>query len=313
MACFEGLHIFYFVLCLIFLVLLFSTSLIIAMLYNETQPVQEDCLSKMESSFEVVLVLFRSFAAAFGVFCDSEVCSWILIAVFVAASLSLCYQYYKQIPFYNSFVSIFWGTLIFICLWISINALLMKLLQVNGHIVIIFIGIPFIAFLVKNLRQQRIESLLQPGSSSSFISRKQKSNSSSDSLKLDIDCLIQIHKMTDFSKGVNCDQAQRMTIIGIVNIHIMECQNQDCPCKDDYELYDVSTNQFTERNKQQPHLDEVFLNHLIKRLYEDALNKFVNSPSIHIAFAFYLFKSMKNIHASLVELNNAKKKKPSLQ
>jgi hypothetical protein len=72
-------------------VLLFSTSLIIAMLYNETQPVQEDCLSKMESSFEVVLVLFRSFAAAFGVFCDSEVCSWILIAVFVAASLSLCY------------------------------------------------------------------------------------------------------------------------------------------------------------------------------------------------------------------------------
>jgi hypothetical protein len=60
-------------------------------------------------------------------------------------------------------------------------------------------------------------------------------------------------------------------------------------------------------------LDEVFLNHFIKKLYEDALNKFVNSPSIHIAFAFYLFKVMKNIHASLVELNIAIKKKPSLQ
>ena len=73
------------------------------------------------------------------------------------------------------------------------------------------------------------------------------------------------------------------------------------------------SNTFPQRNKQAPHLDDVFLNHLIKRMYEDALNKFVNSPSIHIAFAFYLFKNMKNIHASLVELNNAIKKKPSMQ
>ena len=55
------------------------------------------------------------------------------------------------------------------------------------------------------------------------------------------------------------------------------------------------------------------MNHFVKKLYEDALNKFINSPSIHIAFAFYLFKVMKNIHASLVELNIAIKKKPSLQ
>lgn len=102
-------------------------------------------------------------------------------------------------------------------------------------------------------------------------------------------------------------------MIGIINLHIMECQNSDCPCKDEVELYDVASNTFTERNKNAPHLDEVFLNHLIKKLYEDALNKFTNSPSIHIAFAFYLFKSMKNIHASLVELNIAIKKKPSLQ
>ena len=59
-------------------------------------------------------------------------------------------------------------------------------------------------------------------------------------------------------------------------------------------------------------MDEVFLNHFIKRLYEDSLNKFLTSPSIHIAFAYYYFKVMKNIHASLAELNSAIKKKPSL-
>lgn len=101
-------------------------------------------------------------------------------------------------------------------------------------------------------------------------------------------------------------------MIGIVNLHINECQNSDCACKDEYELFDVTTSQFSQRNKLAPHQDETFLNHFIKRLYEDSLNKFINSPSIHIAFAFYLFKVMKNIHASLVELNIAIKKKPSL-
>lgn len=61
------------------------------------------------------------------------------------------------------------------------------------------------------------------------------------------------------------------------------------------------------------HQDEVFLSHYIKKLYDDALNKFITSPSIHISFSFYLFKSMRNIHQSLLELNIAQKKKPSLQ
>ena len=103
-----------------------------------------------------------------------------------------------------------------------------------------------------------------------------------------------------------------MRMIGIVNLHIFECQNVECPCKDEYELYDISSSTYQERNKHAPHLDEVFLNHFVKRLYEDALNKFINSPSIHIAFAYYLFKMMKNVHSSLLELNIAAKKKPSL-
>ena len=54
--------------------------------------------------------------------------------------------------------------------------------------------------------------------------------------------------MTDYSKGINKDQTHRMTMIGIINIHVLECQNSECPCKDEYELFDVSTNVFTERN-----------------------------------------------------------------
>ena len=44
--CFAGIHIFYVIISMLFLVLLFAVGLIIAALYNETQPVQEDCLSR---------------------------------------------------------------------------------------------------------------------------------------------------------------------------------------------------------------------------------------------------------------------------
>lgn len=145
------------------------------MLYNETQPVQEDCLSRLESDFEVRLVLYRSFVSILSTFCDSEVCNWLLISAFILSSALLCYSFFKQIPYYNSFISIFCGTIFFVYCWISINALLMKLLKVDGHLIIIFVGIPIITLLVKNLREKRIESLMK---------------TNIDKLKLDIDALI---------------------------------------------------------------------------------------------------------------------------
>lgn len=151
-TCYEGLHIFYVVLCFIFLVLLFTLNIITALLYNETQPVQEDCLSRLESSFEVALVIYRAIVATFSSFCGSIVCSWVLISVYVLAGTMLCYTYFKQIPYYNPFVSVFCGSLIYVYTWISLNALLMKLLVVNGHLVVILVGVPFITLLVKNLR-----------------------------------------------------------------------------------------------------------------------------------------------------------------
>ena len=147
-----------------------------------------------------------------------------------------------------------------------------------------------IAYLVKCLREDRIEALI---------------NCNIEKASVDIEALIQVHNITDFSTNIGHGQSHTMAMIGIINLHVLECHNSECPCKDDYELYDVKRNLFTERSKDAPHKDIVFLNHLVKRYYEDSLTKFINSPSIHIAYSFYLFQNMKNIHASLVELNIA--------
>ena len=61
------------------------------------------------------------------------------------------------------------------------------LVEVNGHIVIIFVGVPIITILVINLRDKRIESLMK---------------TNIEKLKVDNESLIQVHNMTDFSRGL---------------------------------------------------------------------------------------------------------------
>jgi hypothetical protein len=91
LVCFQGLHIFFFVVCMIFLTILFSINLIFSMLFNETQPIQDDSLSRMETNYEVSLVFYRSVVGAFATFCYTESCNWILIAVYIISGAFLCY------------------------------------------------------------------------------------------------------------------------------------------------------------------------------------------------------------------------------
>ena len=44
-----------------------------------------------------------------------------------------------------------------------------------------------------------------------------------DKLRLSIEALVMVNTMTDFVKGINKDENQRLMMIGIINLHIMEC------------------------------------------------------------------------------------------
>ncbi len=84
----------------------------------------------------------------------------------------------------------------------------MKFLGVSGHIVIIILGIPLLWYLVKSLREYRIETLIKTGV---------------EKLATDVDALLQVNKMTDFARGTQIDLQEKMTMIGIINVHIAEC------------------------------------------------------------------------------------------
>ena len=59
MNCYEGIHIFYVVFSLIFIILLFGITTISTFFYNETRFSQDDASAKSEDSTEILWILFR--------------------------------------------------------------------------------------------------------------------------------------------------------------------------------------------------------------------------------------------------------------
>lgn len=153
------------------LIILISVCAQLALLFNETQPVPEDNLARLESSFEVVMLVYRIVVVAFteisvAVFkaTPGSIFSWLLVALYQGSSISLVSQYYKFVPYYNPIVSTFFGSMVVSYLWITINAALMMLFrELDGQLLVLSLGLPMIPFFVSGLRKKRISGLINQG------------------------------------------------------------------------------------------------------------------------------------------------------
>lgn len=132
-------------------------NLMIATLYNETQPVKEDALSRLDSNFELIMLVYRITMSILSQYCFHGFCSWIIIVVSLISSIYFLFQYFKFLPYYNTSVSFVFGAMLGVYFWISLNALLSQLYSMVGFVTIIFIGLPFVVLLMRKLRQQKIE------------------------------------------------------------------------------------------------------------------------------------------------------------
>lgn len=219
-----------------------------------------------------------------------------MICIYLLASAFYIYQYFKHVPYYNPLVSIVWGTLLLFHGYVALNAFLMMLIEIYGHILIMLISIPIIGWFVASLRKKRVEQLMLM---------------SIEKMGGDVEAGSHIQAVQALIADARAAQTEDGFLIGYVNLHAVECHNAECPCKNDSDLYDVRSDRFSHRTASF-HKDYVFLYHLNKQLYEDALNKFANSTRLHIDYSYFLYNSMRNIHAALMELDAAIKKKPSI-
>lgn len=203
-------------------------------------------------------------------------------------------KYYTDITYFNPFVSIVWFSSIAIHLWISVNAILMLLIDVYGHVTIIVIGIPVVIGTCYNLRKVRIQNLLIDNS---------------ENIITESDMLNQLFIIQQMIEECISRQTENVNLIGIINYHIIQCQNSDCVCKN----IDHNHNTASKNSSVIYYKNVDFLKNFMKQFYSESLNIFHNSSMLHIAFSCYLFETMKNTHAALIELDYAIKKSPSIQ
>lgn len=69
LECYSSEHAGLMIFSVIGIVLCVSINLMIATLYNETQPVKEDALARLDSNFEVIMLAYRITMSLIGLYC----------------------------------------------------------------------------------------------------------------------------------------------------------------------------------------------------------------------------------------------------
>jgi Ni/Fe-hydrogenase subunit HybB-like protein len=86
-------------------------------------------------------------------YCMHSFCQWIIIVFSLLSSAYFLYQYFKYLPYYNTAVSLTFGAMLAVYFWICLNALLTKVYQMSGQIIVILIGIPLVVLVSVYLRK----------------------------------------------------------------------------------------------------------------------------------------------------------------
>ena len=250
----------------------------------------------MNSNIEIEIFLYRGLITILCLFWTNIVGHWITVVASFLAFISICYQYYMSIPYFNQEVSTIWGSLIFIYTFILLNGITTLIFGLKGVIIVILCSAPLIVLGTKYFRHNRISRVLI---------------ASGETMNRDIDNIIQIQTLQNVILSENNSESEILTLVGFINLHANDCHSIDCPCNPENQLFDPSSEKTSDRTSEY-HKDKIFLLHFNKKMYEDGINKFGSKPSLHLAYSSFLFENLKNIHAALVELEIAEKLRPSL-
>ena len=151
---------------------------------------------------------------------------------YMVAGLLLLYHYFAHLPFFDQFASVVWGSLACNYLWLSFNALLMKLVQASGHLVIAASGLVLIFGLVYHGRKFRVRKVLLEGL---------------EKMGSDVEALTQVINVRQMIKEQEGGGPENPMLAGVVNQHVADCQLSDCVCKSEIPLFDATSHSSSKR------------------------------------------------------------------
>jgi hypothetical protein len=220
----------------------------------------------------------------------------IIYSLSIVGGVLFSFQYVKYLPYFDETISIVFGFLCFLLVWIQANSLLIFVVPVTGHFLAILVGVVPIYILAVYVRQHLVSCLLlkQP-----------------DKIESELEAIIQAYAIYAMSKPTSSEEAKHQ-IAGLIEMHLQECHKPECPLHDPAKLYDPCVNQHVEEvDTATLHTNRVFLKHFVKMYFEESINNFGTYPGLRIAYASFLLYSFGNVNAALTQLACAKRSKLS--
>ena len=179
-----------------------------------------------------------------------------------------------------------------------VNFFCSYILRMEGHFIIIGVGILPIFFLVKYIYTTRMEYiLLMP----------------IEKIKTEDDALFRCYSILDMVRNFRKDPEVELKLVGLISNHFRTCKSITCPLNNSEELYDSSQGLYVGKVEHpRLHDNTVFLKHFCKMYFDEAVMALGNGSRMRISYAVFVLYAFQHYHADLEELNAANKAKPSL-
>ena len=87
LKCYSSQHIILMLLSCIALVIFLFVNLLVATLYNETLPAKKDALARLDSNFEILMVLYRLSMSIISIFFMISFCPYIIVFISFISSI----------------------------------------------------------------------------------------------------------------------------------------------------------------------------------------------------------------------------------
>ena len=255
-------------------------------------------MNRLENPISLELIAYRTILFIVAGF-DESMLGVFLIQCFITilSALIFVYQYVKYMPYFDNYVSITFGFLCFLLVWVVVNFALTYVIPLTGHFIVLLIGIIPVFLLVKNMRARFLEELLLKAP---------------EKVATELEAITQCYAVYTLTMA-HSDPEQEIRLIGLINVHLKECQKPECPLTSPGDLYDPCTDKHVNSGDTvNLHNNPIFLKHYAKMYFEAAISNFGNYPGVRIAYASFLFHAFRNVHAALNELSAAKKSKPNI-
>ena len=215
----------------------------------------------------------------------------------ILASFLLCFFFFKVYLYYDYVANSIAGIFHILYVWESVFFMIMKLIKIDNVGILFIVSSVFIVWLFFIIKKIYEKNILYK---TPFNKIKNKYH-----LQFYIKTLI------DKINLASEEDEERALLIGILQMHIVECPNEKCLSKTNEKIYLPRTNEWSLRDKPLIN-DKIFLANFIIVILNFFLKQNYYSPDIIINISLYYLKIIGNVCQSIFFCKKVKEMKMSL-